>query len=211
MRTTTVLAGAVALAALSTPLWPTPAAEAQTSAVDLCIVPDDGTGTARVPPSGCAFLGPTGAYMISGGLPPGTTIEADPIHLAFHCRSPLDGDPCLIESGGVFGASGGQREVFDLVVVLDLRGTGALAGFHRVLAIPAAAETHSGPRTPGDPVQSFPTDLFQLQGSIFGDPDFAELTLIAGTANGLPSPGQTTLTDLGDGRFLVESFSPSPT
>ncbi len=88
---------------------------------------------------------------------------------------------------------------------MEMTGTGALAGFSRTLAVPIAAETHSAPRTPGDPVQAFDHLVFQLQGVLFGDPDFDFLQLVAGDGFGLPSPGQTTLTDLG-GTFNVDSF-----
>jgi hypothetical protein len=48
--------------------------------------------------------------------------------------------------------------------------------------------------------------MYRLQGGIFGDPDFDELVITAGTGNALPSPGHTTLSDLGDGTFQVDSF-----
>jgi hypothetical protein len=48
--------------------------------------------------------------------------------------------------------------------------------------------------------------MFNLEGAIFGDPDFQQLTITAGSANGLPSPGETTLTQLPSGNFAVDSF-----
>ena len=90
---------------------------------------------------------------------------------------------------------------------MQLRGTGDLAGYLRNLHMPVMLETHSGPRTPGDPAQTFPTDLFALAGALPpGDPDFAELVIISGTGNGIPSPGQTALTQLPGGDFEVDSF-----
>ncbi len=41
--------------------------------------------------------------------------------------------------------------------------------------------------------------MYRLQGELVGDPDFCTLNITAGTDYGLPSPGQTTLTDLGGG------------
>jgi hypothetical protein len=41
---------------------------------------------------------------------------------------------------------------------------------------------------------------------LFGDPDFCDLQVTSGSAFGLPSPGHTTLTKLGDGRYHVDSF-----
>jgi hypothetical protein len=158
---------------------------------DPCVVEDDGTGTVELPPAGCAYLAPQEVFMIIDGLPPGTTIELIPILGAFVCRE-------LGNCGTPGGDLGGEVEDFDMVSLLELHGTGDLAGFHRILALPSVAQTHTGPRNPGDPVQVFPTDMFVLQGSLApGDPDFATLQLIAGTGFGLPSPGQTTLTRLG--------------
>ncbi|MHC4659045.1 MAG: hypothetical protein ACYS83_07710 [Planctomycetota bacterium] len=61
-------------------------------------------------------------------------------------------------------------------------------------------------RNPGDPVQSFPTVFYRFFGDHMGDPDFCTLRIRWGTDYGLPSPGHTTLTDLGDGTFDVDSF-----
>jgi hypothetical protein len=136
--------------------------------------------------------------MIIDGLPPGTTIELDPRHTAFVCWPFACGEPG--------GSLGHERELFELTLVLLLSGAGELDGFRRTLRMPMEVETHTGPRTPGDPVQSFDADVYNLQGAISGDPDFASLQIIAGTGSGLPSPGYTTLTDQGDGTFVVDSF-----
>jgi hypothetical protein len=87
-----------------------------------------------------------------------------------------------------------------------LNGTGDLAGFHRLIPIPISFETHVAPRTPGDPVQSFDTDMFRLFGQAMGDPDFDLLRIVAGTDFGMPSPGHTTLTRLPGGNYTVDSF-----
>ncbi len=56
-------------------------------------------------------------------------------------------------------------------------------------------------------MQTFPNEMVFLQGNLFGDPDFASLDIVAGSGNGLPpSTGNTTLTDLGNGTFVVDSF-----
>lgn len=179
------------------------AAPARAVPDDLCRAPDVGIGTSRIPPAGCSFLAPEDRFRIIDGLPPGTTIELEPILGPVFCQATGSVEPCLVEVGGNLG---GEREVFDTLLAFSLVGKGDLAGFERVLGIPLAMETHSGPRTPGDPVQSFDTDVFLLQGQIFGDPDFASLQVVAGSAFGLPSPGTTTLFDLGDGTFQVDSF-----
>ncbi len=169
---------------------------------DPCVVNDDGSGTVMLPPAGCSYLSPAEVHLIIDGLPPGTTIELAPIHTAFICRDP---GTC----GAAGGALGGEVEEFDSELLFELTGTGDLDGFHRILALPAAVQTHTGPRNPGDEVQSFPTDMFQLVGALPpGDPDFQSLQVVAGTAFGLPSPGQTTLTRLGPpgSEFQVDSF-----
>lgn len=83
----------------------------------------------------------------------------------------------------------------------------SLSGGGRVLNIPVQGEIHTSPRTPGDPIQSFDTDMHQLQGQLPpGDPDFDLLRITAGTGFGLPSPGHTTLTQLPGDNWNVDSF-----
>jgi hypothetical protein len=48
--------------------------------------------------------------------------------------------------------------------------------------------------------------MFRMQGQLFGDPDFCEFIITGGTDYGLPSPGETTLTELPGGDFAVDSF-----
>ncbi len=166
---------------------------------DPCVAPDDGSGTVVLPPEGCDYLSPEEVHMIIDGLPAGTTIELDPRHTAFICKG-----NCA-QPGGSF--PGGQQENFESTLVLQLEGTDTLGNFRRTLRVPAAVETHTGPRTPGEPVQSFPTDMFSLLGTLpAGDPDFDQLVVTAGTGNGLPSPGQTILERLPSGDFQVDSF-----
>ncbi|MDP3697883.1 MAG: hypothetical protein Q8R55_07850 [Candidatus Taylorbacteria bacterium] len=82
-----------------------------------------------------------------------------------------------------------------------------LSGGSRVLNIPMNGEIRTSSRTPGDPVQSFDTDMRRLQGELpLGDPDFDLLRITAGTDFGLPSPGHTTLTKLPDGNWAIDSF-----
>lgn len=77
----------------------------------------------------------------------------------------------------------------------------------RALSIPMNGQIHTSPRTPGNPVQSFDTDMIQLQGQLPpGDPDFDLLRFTAGAGFGLPSPGHTTLTQLPDGNWHIDSF-----
>jgi hypothetical protein len=177
-------------------------------AQDPCVVLDDGSGTVELPPIGCDYLSPDEVHVIIDGLPPGTTIELAPIHKDFICYEnptcsiPLPPGEC--EAPG--GALGGNGDCFLSTVEFQVTGTGTLAGFSRVISMSSDVEIHTGPRNPGDPVQSFPTEMISMQADLFGDPDFDFLTIQAGAAFGLPSPGATTLTDLGDGTFNVDSF-----
>jgi len=136
--------------------------------------------------------------MIINGLPPGTTIQLAAIHDGFFNLSSTPG-----------GSLGGERENFNSRLRLHLQGSGALAGYNRDLLIQGVqCETHVGPRTPGQPVQSFDTEMMNLQGQITGDPDFDLLRITAGTGFGMPSPGHTTLTrqGLAGSNWAVDSF-----
>jgi hypothetical protein len=160
-----------------------------------CIVADNGFGTVDYPPNPCGFssLGP---LMIIDGLPAGSTIESESrLNDSFFDIFYLAG-----------GIHGGQIEQFHGWLSMDMIGTGQLAGFHRLVSINAACETHSGPRMLGAPVQSFPHDLMVLQGQLPpGDPDFDLLRITAGGSFGMPSPGHTTLTRVGTD-WNVDSF-----
>jgi hypothetical protein len=160
-----------------------------------CEVPDNGTGTADLPPPGCGYVSPQDLHVIIDGLPPGTEIHIDPVHEEFFNTNSAPG-----------GNLGGEVETFDSILTMQMTGTGDLAGFNRFISIQLAAITHTGPRNPGDPVQTFPNDMFRLEGELFGDPDFDFLRIEGGTSFGLPSPGQTELTKLPTGNFNVDSF-----
>jgi hypothetical protein len=180
---------------------------------DPCVVADDGSGTVTLPPAGCEYLSPDEVHEIIDGLPAGTTIELAAIHKDFICGKRAAGIctfPIIpgVDCDEVGGSLGGEQECSSSTLELAVNGScpGDLCGYARLLSVPVDFETHIGPRTPGDPVQSFDTDMFLLQGSIFGDPDFDFLTITGGTGNGLPSPGHTTLTRLPSGSWAVDSF-----
>ena len=160
-----------------------------------CEVPDNGTGTADLPPQGCSYECQDGIYHIIDGLPPGTEILINGMIDQFFNVLTFPG-----------GTQGGEIEQFDAIFNAPMEGTGQLIGFNRNIFIQIDCETHSGPRNPGDPVQQFATDWYSMQGQIFGDPDFDQLYIYAGTDLGLPSPGETTLTELPSGDFAVDSF-----
>ncbi len=159
-----------------------------------CIVPDNGSLTIDMP-ADCPFVGLDEKMFIIDGLPPGTTVEIMP---------ELSTYSAVIRTPG--GSLGGEILQFNANLNLRMTGTGTLAGFVRNIVVPTAVEVHTAPRTPGMPVQSFDTELMQLQGQIIGDPDFDLLRVTAGTSFGLPSPGHTTLTQLPGGNWAVDSF-----
>jgi hypothetical protein len=174
-----------------------------------CQVPDNGTGTVTLPPAGCEYLSPDEVHQIIDGLPAGTTIELDAIHKDFFCSgqrpfcsAPLARGTCE----GAGGDFGGNVDCFDSTAELTISGTDTLGGFQRTISVPLAVEVHTSPRTPGDPVQIFPTEMVLLQGEIFGDPDFDFLRIQGGSSLGLPSPGFTRLSEVPGGEFTVDSF-----
>jgi hypothetical protein len=151
--------------------------------------------------------------VISNGLPPGTTLELVPVHNAFVCAAnPLFPLCSILTPTGVCEGAGGSLsgEVSCAVstVEMTITGTGSFAFFNRTIAIPINWETHSGPRTPFNPIQTFATEMVLMGGAIFGDPDFDTLKLRAGSAFSLPDtgPGETTLTQLPGTDWNVYSF-----
>jgi hypothetical protein len=167
-----------------------------------CEMPN-AAGTVVLPDPNCPYLSPDDFHMVVDGLPPGTTIVVTGIHRDFLCGQ-----------GGIPGtcatpdSSGGETEVFDSILEMQMEGTGALAGFQRTLLVQVQCVTHTDPRTPGDAVQSFDTEMVHMLGAVAGDPDFDFFGVRAGSNFGLPSPGHTTLTRLGPpgSNFAVDSF-----
>jgi hypothetical protein len=157
------------------------------------VVPDNGSGTANLPPTPAEYVSPAEFHVkLKNGTV--TIATADLSHQRFLNR--------VVTSGGLLG---GQVEKFNSSLVVSIVGTGPLAGWSRTLTIPAASETHTAPRTPGDPVQSFDTLMYRIQGQIVNDPDFSYFRITAGDANGLSSPGPTTLYKQPNGSWLVNS------
>jgi cysteine-rich repeat protein len=180
------------------------------AAGDPCILEDNGTGTVTLPPQGCDYRSPQETFMIIDGLPPGTTIELDPIHRDFlclespgsFCSLPLPPGGCETQGGSLDG----DGNCFESLLELQVAGTGSLVGFNRTLWVPVTGEVHTGARNPGDPMQSFVSEIYRLQGELFGDPDFCTFRLTGGRDYGLPSPGEMTLTQLPSGDFNVYSY-----
>ncbi len=174
-----------------------------------CALPDNGSGTANLPPAGCEYVAPFDSMWIIDGLPPTGAIQMRPILGNMACTGGVSVCSFATSPGSCAqsgGSLGGEKSCSDATLALSLMGTGSLAGFNRSINLPVGFEIHTAPRSNGAPVQTFAADLFRLFGQITGDPDFDLLRIVAGTDFGMPSPGQTTLTRQLDGTWAVDSF-----
>ena len=159
----------------------------------VCLMPDNGTGTADFPPL-CppGYEGLVYRPAVESGMTPN-----DPLLGTLHLGQP--GPPTVIP-GGILG---GEVALCTSLLQIDLESV--VSGYSRQLFMPCNWEVHSAPRTPGTTPQRFETALFQLDGQLIGDPDFDLLRITGGTGFGMPSPGHTTLTMAG-GNWAVDSF-----
>lgn len=169
-----------------------------------CVVADNGTGTASLPPATCEYDSADHMSIIDG-LPAGSTLELDPVLSSFACISPAVCADCFVTDN--CNPADGETLDFGHELKLTVHGTGAYAGYTRVLTIAnGTGRIMNDARTPGDPVQSFNGTFARLQGQLPpGDPDFDLLRITAGDEFGLPSPGHTTLTRDG-ANWAVDSF-----
>jgi hypothetical protein len=170
-----------------------------------CDVPDDGSGTVALPPAGCGYLSATDFHMIVSGLPVGTEIIMEPIHSFVVCGK------CQVACGSQPGGTlAGEIETACTIAKLRMHGnpTGIIPEFRRTIEMRATIETHTAPRTPGTSPQTFNTVMYKFDGALdpfIQDPDFASMSITAGTGNGFPSPGTTTLTQLPSGDWTADS------
>ena len=177
-------------------------------------VPDNGGGTAQMPiQSAYPSISP---MVITSGLPSGSQININAVWLAPTVSAEQPGGTL----GGTQSAGGGP------LMQWTMTGTGVFSAYNRVLTMPGTAgpggiasfsdpafnvtgssyEVHAAPRTAFAPVQTYNTDLYRMFSQLPpGDPDFDLLRLTAGSGFGLPSPGQTTLTQVGT-NWNVESY-----
>lgn len=158
---------------------------------DPCYAPPNADGSADLPPVFCTYT----PDEIQGVL----DFQASPTMDSFF--------DIVYTMGGNFGPEG-QIQQYHAVLHLALTGTGTLEGYARTVDIPIDVETHSAARGTGE-VQDFDTEMVSLSGQLPpGDPDFDLLRVTAGSAFGMPSPGHTTLTQIGGpgGDWAVDSF-----
>ncbi|MBK8268872.1 MAG: hypothetical protein IPK83_11440 [Planctomycetes bacterium] len=103
-----------------------------------CVVPDNGGGTVPLPPVGCPYLSPDEFHMIVAGLPAGTTIVLGVSHQEFFCRGGAPGQNVCsfpvpipnVDCDQNGGSLGGQQECTDSTLLMNMNGTGGLAGFN---------------------------------------------------------------------------------
>ncbi len=162
----------------------------KTHLTSACIRPDD-QGTAVIFHADTEYHNTGGQLVVVQPTLTGGGLMAD--------ARLMSGPDTVIQRSGT--PASGEAYTFDTEMLQLSLSSG------RMLNLPVNGGFHTQPRTPGDPVQSFDTEMFRLQGQLPpGDPDFDLLRITAGTEFGLPSPGHTTLTKLPDGNWNVDSF-----
>lgn len=113
---------------------------------------------------------------------------AKPIHQFFVCLTSgsRDWDDCRERQ-----FDGSDKEEFTSEVVLEIEGTDDLGDYRATVVVPdVAVEVHSSPQQEGSTEQHLATEMVSIQGSVTDHPDFEQLTIVGGTANGFPSPGE---------------------
>ena len=159
-----------------------------------CELPDNGNGTADMPPD--CVEGYQGLLNIVDGIPGGSIN----VHAEWGSFFNVFEGP-----GGILG---GTQSTFDGVMVMQMTGQGTLAGFLRTIPMQVSCIVDWAPRVSGDPYQGFSATIVALSGDVLFDPDFDSIELVSGAVFTLDSPGWTSLTRLGPAGspFQVESF-----
>ena len=156
----------------------------------VCVQPDD-QGTAVIFASDKKFQTTDGHLVVIQPSMGSNGLTADGILMS--------GPDTVINRGG--SPSEGETYTFETEILQMSLSSG------RVLNVPMNGQITTEPRTPGEAIQSFDTEMLQLQGQLPpGDPDFDLLRITAGSGFGLPSPGHTTLTRSGTKYWHVDSF-----
>lgn len=158
---------------------------------DVVVTPDWSGWVCLPPMTGYANVGATLDYY--HGLTD-TAWKADVRHENFlrNCRR---------TRGGIFD---GEVEVFESTVVFTFLSQDGGAAAPSV-SIPAHCEAHSSEQNVEAQYQALQTAMYSLEGHIENQGGWEYLSVTAGHANGLPSPGVTTLTKRADGTVAVTS------
>lgn len=159
------------------------------------VVPPDASGWVCLPPVEAEYV----AYLVKmfHSLPD-PSWKANVKHQRFV-------NSCKQEPGGSLG---GDVETFDSdVAVTVTKADGSVAAEEGLTVhIPVRSITHTSKQDPGAKRQTLQTAMWNLEGRIENQGGWKYFAVIAGEENGLPSPGETTLTRLEDGNVAVESF-----
>lgn len=141
----------------------------------------------RLPVLGSSYMSPRDfhAYLRAGGR---ITAELRARHGRF----------LNLETIANAGRLAGNAERFNSTLQFQV-------GEYGVIEVEAACETHTSAQDPSLDTQTLDTAMVSLSGTIEGTELFKKLTIYAGEAFELPSPGTTTLTVLDDGSVQVDS------
>jgi len=155
-------------------------------------------------------------HQIINGAPAGTTIQLGANHRDFVCRTPQGpGSVCsftrLARSCDQPADRGRDARSAPTPRFDDAARTGVLAGWIGRSRSRSSFETHVGPRTPGNPFQSFDTTrCYRLQGQITGDPGLRPANRHHGPVNRELRPAEPrshpTLKAAPGGNWSVDSF-----
>ncbi len=152
---------------------------------ETCETMADSSGIVSLPPP-CGYQNFEDTHEIVDGLPPGTTVEVSMIHFGF--------EGTLVTPGGDLG---GDVELFDSDLTLEMEGTGDLEGVDIVVEVEdVPVEVHTSEAQPDADVQEIETEMKAVEGEVVGDPNFALLHITAGAEFGQPSFGHTRLIKL---------------
>lgn len=155
-----------------------------------CSLPDD-HGTAALFDANTHYQNTDGQLVVVQPTPVGAGLTADAL---------MHGGPDTVVTRSGTPETGETYTLDTELLQLDIMGLG-------MVELPVSGSFKTSPRTPGNPMQSFDTEMIQLQGQLPpGDPDFDLLRITAGTDLGLPSPGHTTLTQMPGGNWQIDSF-----
>ena len=162
-------------------------------------------GGSILPPIDCGYITPAKVHQLlkDPNTPDSVRLELEINHRRFLCLKPRLNGPCKIAKGGPLG---GQLEHFDSTLVIDITGTGDFADYKRTLALDAYTITATSELDPNAETQTIANEMVAIEAVLKDDVDFSYLRIVAGTANGLESRGETTITRVGDGTWEIDSF-----
>lgn len=171
-------------------------AQSQTPAQ--CIVSATANGI-EMPAEGCGYISFSTVHELldDPGVP--GSVKA---YLLVHHRQWICGESGCSQPGGTLG---GDVEIFNSTLDIEIRGAGPWAGYVGHVSLSADTVTATGPRDPYAPQQDFPNEMVSLiaQGFAVGDLDYIIIT--AGTNNGYQSDGWTSIQQVDSYTYQVDS------